>query len=192
MIAPLLAFDIETQKTFEEIHGGAIADLKLAVACTLDLETGKTVAYREADAAALGDALRAARLVVGFNHLRFDFKVLEGYGLSFQGCNSFDIMADLEQRIGRRVSLESVARETLGRGKTGDGLAAVSLYKAGEWDRLIEYCHADVRLTADVMLHGMRSGSVRYKEKGTGIVRSVLTPWRLVPAVARAWQPGLL
>jgi DEAD/DEAH box helicase domain-containing protein len=64
------------------------------------------------------------------------------------------------------VSLDSLASATLGTGKTGDGLQAIRLFRAGEIQKLSDYCLADVRLTRDLYEYGAQHGELYYLKAG--------------------------
>ncbi len=189
MDGPVLAFDIETQKLFSEIPGGRISDLLLALAVTVDVETGETKTFHADQHAELIRTLYSARLVLGFNHLAFDFRVLEGYGLDARTVHaSFDVMMDLVNHVKKRVSLDSVARGTLGRGKSGNGADAPILFRTGKIKELEEYCRQDVALLIDVFEHGFRTSRVSFMEKGrvAEVRRPVNVYWSSIREVAEA------
>ena len=58
-----------------------------------------------------------------------------------------DILDEIELAYGSRISLDMLAKTNLGTQKTSHGLEAIEFYKRGEWDKLIEYCTHDVRIT---------------------------------------------
>lgn len=158
----VLVFDLETQRSFDEVQGRRLDRLGLSLAVVFAYGRGFT-AYREEAAEALVRRLAAADLVVGFNHRRFDLEVLRPYDPAelLADARLFDLMEDLAGRLGHRISLDSLARGTLGAKKSGDGLQALEWYKRGDFARLEKYCKEDVRITRDVWEAGRRLGSVR-------------------------------
>src|SRR6185295_15103726 len=102
-----------------------------------------------------GPRIQAAELVIGFNIRRFDMPVLQPY-LPFPVAPLpvLDIMEEIVKVLGHRVSLDSVAQATLGRGKTGHGLEALQWFKEGRFDLIVKYCLDDVKLTKDVYDYG--------------------------------------
>lgn len=190
MKRPILVFDIETQRLFEEIKGGRTADLKLACAVVQEFESGAKHVFcvmhgdGTEQARELHRLLSTASLIVGFNHERFDFRVLEGYGVSFKGFPSFDLMLDIEKRAKRKHGLDAVCRATLGKGKKGEGAMAPHLWRQGRFDELVTYCMGDVELTSELFLHGLTYGRVAVST-GPG-PRWVHAPWKGEPQVARA------
>ena len=53
-------------------------------------------------------------------------------------------------RTGRRVGLNTLSLINLGRGKTGAGLEAPTLFREGRLEELKSYCLNDVLLTKDL------------------------------------------
>ena len=160
-------WDVETQRLSSEVPGGwgAIDKFGLAIACVEDLDSGEMWKFREDDVAALVTVLIEAELVVGFNSVDFDSRVIEPYYRKLASpadqplakrLRHLDIFQEAKQITGEWPSLEKMARANLGRGKTGDGLQAVALYKAQRFDELEAYCGEDVKLTADLWRLGQK------------------------------------
>lgn len=157
-----LVVDIETQKIAQDVGGWANIDkLGVSVACAYDSKSGEFVAFREHELDRLARLCRE-RLVVGYNIINFDLKVLSAYGFDSKKYDVFDIMLDVEQSSGwRYVKLDNIAKATLGSAKSADGLQAVEWYKRGEIDKIIEYCMKDVEITRDVFTYGMKNGHIK-------------------------------
>jgi len=76
----ILYFDLETQKSAEEVGGwDKISDMRMSVGVLYSTATGSYRIYPEREVDQLIKDLQRADLIVGFNHLRFDFEVLHGY-----------------------------------------------------------------------------------------------------------------
>jgi len=167
-------FDIETLRSADEVGGWSRAHrMGVAVAVACHLEEGRFEVYREPDVPRLIADLKGARLVVGYNSLRFDYAVLSGYTGEAYGRTlpTLDLLESLRGRLGFRVGLDHVARETLGRGKIGDGLQSLEWVREGRLDLVEEYCRVDVEILRDVYLHGRREGYVVVSTKGSGRIR---------------------
>lgn len=157
-----LVLDIETQKIAQDVGGWDHIDkLGVSVACAYDSKTGEFLAYRENELEQL-HKLCKERLIVGYNVVGFDLKVLTAYGFDPKRFDVFDIMVDVQQTSGwRYVKLDAIARGTLGTEKSADGLQAVEWYRQGQIDKIIEYCKKDVEITRDVFTYGMKNGQIK-------------------------------
>lgn len=157
-----LVLDIETQRLVQEVGGWDHVDkLGVSVACVYDSKTDAFRSFLEKDLKEL-IALCEERLVVGYNVRGFDLPVLVPYGLEIGRLDVFDIMYDVETLTRQRfLKLEYLARGTLGEGKSADGLMAVEWWKAGEIQKIIDYCMQDVKVTRDVFQFGRQNGFVR-------------------------------
>ena len=154
--------DVETLRLSHEVEGGwgNIRAFGLAVAVTWDKEHGFR-RWFETDAAELVGELGSFTRVVTFNGNRFDLEVLRAYApVEEVRRRSFDVHEKLHQQLGHRVKLDQLVRDTLGAAKTGDGLQAVEWWRAGQKDRVVEYCQQDVALLRDVVEHGRAKGYV--------------------------------
>ena len=139
---------------------GNIRGFGLAVAVTWDKDT----AFRrwfESDAEKLVQELESFTHVVTFNGNRFDFEVLRAYSPvhGLQG-RSFDVHEDLYKRLGHRVKLDQLAKDTLGTAKSGDGLQAVEWWRAGKKEMVAQYCEQDVAILRDLVEFGRAKGYV--------------------------------
>jgi DEAD/DEAH box helicase domain-containing protein len=164
-----IVFDIETQYLAGEIPGGwnNLPGMKLSCAVVYDVDQEKYYVYREESVQELIRHLRASTLVIGFNSIRFDDGVLQGYtSFNLQGLPSLDLMADLQKKLGHRLSLAHLAEHTLGGAeKSADGLLAVQWWREGKYDQVIEYCKMDVKLTHDLWKFGRDHQHVLFQSK---------------------------
>lgn len=164
----IVYFDLETQNTFNDVGGrNNIAALKLACGVTWSTERNDFAVYWEKDAAALVAELKDADRVIGFNIVNFDYEVLKPYAPAdaFRALRTTDMLADIHRMLGFRVSLDSLAKACLGATKTADGLQSVAWFRAGELDKVAEYCKADVDITRRVYEFGRNNGFVNYHSK---------------------------
>lgn len=166
-----LVIDVETQKLVQEVGGWDHIDkLGISVACAYDSKTDQFLAFRENELKSLIE-LCEERLVIGYNIRGFDLPVMVPYGLEIKRLDVFDIMYDLETLTRQRfLKLESVARGTLGAGKSADGLQAVEWWKAGQIQKIIDYCMQDVKVTRDVFQYGRQNGFVKIQRSEEKVV----------------------
>ncbi len=162
----VLVLDLETQRSAEEVGGWEhCARMGLAVAVTQDLESREVWVYTEAEVETLLAHLSGAAWIIGFNLRRFDFAVLRGYrDLNYAELPVLDILEEVQASLGFRLSLNHLAQETLGAPKLADGLQSLVWFKAGELEKVIEYCKADVDLTRRLFEFGRSHGYLVYRD----------------------------
>lgn len=155
-MAEKLVIDLETQKEFSEVEGRKPELLLVSVAGVYSYEANRYDAYLEEDVATkLAPRLKEAELIIGFNSRRFDLPVLQPYlPYPVDPLPQLDILEEIVKALGHRVSLDSVAQATLGRGKSGSGLEALKWFKEGRFDLITKYCLDDVKLTKEVYDYG--------------------------------------
>ncbi|KAB2639595.1 MAG: helicase [Verrucomicrobia bacterium] len=188
MAAPnIVYFDLETQRSFGDV-GGFSNKSKMGVSVGVSYSTarGGYEIYPENEMERLGEELVRADLVVGWNHLQFDYPVLQPYifhTLAEQTLN-LDMMLELEKLLGFRLKLDSVASATLGTGKTADGLDALRWWqqhkKNGEFAplrKIAEYCAFDVKVTKCVHEYALQHGLLKYDDRN-GRVVEIAVDWK--------------
>ena len=163
----IVYFDLESQKLFHEVGGRDASKLLLACGVTWSSERNDFAVYWEKDASALIAELRAADRVIGFNIIHFDYEVLKPYAHNenFRSFRSTDMLQDIFRTLNFRLSLDSIAKATLGPTKTADGVQSVEWYRNGELDKVAEYCKADVDITRRIHEFGRDNGFVYYYSK---------------------------
>ena len=97
--------------------------------------------------------LKDAGLVIGFNTKYFDYAVIQPYlkEVIIKSLPSCDLMEDVTNVLGHRLSLDSIAQATLGTQKSGHGLDAIRYFREGNMEKLKSYCLDDVRITRDIL-----------------------------------------
>jgi DEAD/DEAH box helicase domain-containing protein len=175
----LVYFDLESQKLFEEVGGRDPSKLLLACGVTWSTARKDFSVYWEQDAPALIAELKSADRVIGFNILHFDYEVLKPYapGENLRSIRSTDMLQDVFKALGFRLSLDSIAKATLGATKSADGLLSVQWFKNGDLEKVAEYCKADVDLTRRVHEFGRENGYIHYYSK-LGSKLKVAVNWK--------------
>ncbi len=161
-------FDLETLRSAADVGGWHKAHrMGVAVGVACFLEEGRFEVYPEGQVGALVEALRRASLVIGYNIKRFDYLVLAGYtGEDFaRTLPTLDLLEDVACRLGFRVGMGHLAQETLGIGKSADGLQSLEWVRQGRLDLVEQYCRKDVEILRDLYLHGRREGFLFYRDK---------------------------
>ena len=163
----IVYFDLETQMLQEEVGGWENAkDMRVSIGVAYDSGSKSYYEFDESRIPQFLDLLWNASLVVGFNIEGFDYKVLSRYcSTDFSVLPTWDIVSMINPYLKRRVSMNNLAKTTLGLKKSGDGVKAVELYRAGELDKLIEYCKQDVDIVRQLFRHGCSDKSLEYIDK---------------------------
>lgn len=163
----LVYFDLETQKSAEDVGGwNNIRDMKMSVGVTYSTQRGGYKIYGEKDVHALIEELLKADLVIGFNHIRFDYEVLHGYSvMDLRQAPSLDLLVELQKAINHRLSLDSIASSTLGVEKTAEGLQAIEWFRQGKLLEIAEYCCYDVKITRMVHEYGEAHKQLFYQNR---------------------------
>ena len=178
----ILYFDLETQKSSDEVGGWSpvqIKLMKLAVGVVWDSREQKYFTYLEDEAGKLAEKLHTADLVVGFNVIGFDYTVLEGYGpFNLKEINTFDMLLDVKKILKFRLGLNHLAQHTLNAEKSADGLISIQWYKEGKMDKIIDYCKQDVAITRDLFLFGERESFLKYKTR-SGKIDEFKVDWKI-------------
>lgn len=176
----LVFFDLETQNLLQDVGGrSGIEKLRLSCGVTFSTERNDFAVYWEKDALALIEELKSADRVIGFNLIGFDYPVLRPYaqGFNFASLRTLDLLQDIHRTLGFRLSLDAIAEASLGTTKSADGLKAVAWYRAGELDKVAEYCKVDVDITRQVYEFGRDNGFVHYRSK-LGSKLKVAVNWK--------------
>jgi DEAD/DEAH box helicase domain-containing protein len=151
--------------------------MKLAVGVVWDSCEQEYFSYLEGAALQLVKKLRTADLVVGFNVKKFDYGVLQPYAdFDLDEITTFDMLIDVNKKLGHRLSLNHLAENTLNAEKSADGLVSLKWYKEGKIDKIIEYCKQDVEITRDLFLYGESHGHVKYSTR-SGVAKDLKVNW---------------
>ena len=183
----IMVMDIETKRSAQEVGGWNKAHLmRVAVAVVWDSKDDKMYAYKEDEVDAMLKHMAKADLVVGFNIIGFDYKVLSAYDDgTVDKLPTFDILYDVHERLGHRLSLDHLASNTLGSKKTADGLQSLKWVKQGRLDLVEEYCIKDVEITRDLLYHGIEKKYLRFERKNSGKMELAID-WEIDELVDKA------
>ncbi|MBW1914463.1 MAG: DEAD/DEAH box helicase [Deltaproteobacteria bacterium] len=178
----IVYFDLETQKLAQEVGGWCNTHLmRVSVAVVYDSFKKEFFSYTEDKVDDLIDHLEKADLVVGFNIRKFDYSVLSAYTNKNlkKELPTFDILEDVYKRLGFRLGLDHLAHETIGTGKSADGLMAVEWFRNREMKKLTDYCRQDVVTTRDLFLYGVNNGHLIYRRKKEKQRVRLMVDWEL-------------
>ncbi|MES2996665.1 MAG: ribonuclease H-like domain-containing protein [Verrucomicrobiota bacterium] len=180
----IVYFDLETQKSFSAV-GNKKEHMGISVAVTYSTARGSYEIYGDGEFDKLGEELVRADLVVGWNHVQFDYPVLQPHVFPtlIEQTRNLDMMLAVQEILGHRLKLDCVASACLGAGKTADGLDALKWWqehkKSGDFAplrRIAEYCAYDVKVTKAVHEFALSNGHLKYDDK-SGRVAEVAVSW---------------
>ena len=161
-----LVIDIETQNSFKDIGGKTnLGALKVSLVGAYLYGEDKFLTFMEDEMEKLGELIKKAELVIGYNLKGFDYPVLQSYlkHINFNSIKTLDIMEKAQQYLGYKIKLDAIAHASLGLGKIGTGLGAIEYWEQGKIDELKKYCLKDVEITRDVYEYGAKNKMVKFK-----------------------------
>lgn len=197
-----LILDVETQKTFDEVGGYYPEKLGISFVGVIERETlptawgeaVKETRYEifESDLPGFWRVMETADVIIGFNLDGFDIPTFKPYyNGDLKQLPTLDLMLRFKDKAGHRISLDSIAGETLGVQKSGDGLDAIKYFRDGELDKLAEYCMKDVEITRDIYDYGRLNRRLKYKNKWNEIVE-IEIDFDYTPKVDEGFQMSLV
>mgnify|MGYP001617869376 FL=1 len=169
--------DVETQKSFDQV-GGYFPDrlgISFVGVCIRNGFDGKgeMKGFFEQDSPQLWPIIEHADVVVGFNIVSFDIETFRSYySGNLDKWPVLDLLDRFKVATGHRISLDSIAQQTLGIQKTGSGLDALKYYAKKEFDKLSSYCLKDVEITRDVYDYGRTKGKLKFLNKWNRLIET--------------------
>ena len=123
------------------------------------------IAFMEPDSEYFVQQMQLADVIVGYNHIWFDLPVLQKYAqYDLMTLPSYDIMVEIEKKLGFKPKLNDIAKANLGEFKTDSYEQFKNYYWDKNWEPLIDYCMNDVRLTKDLFVKILNSEPIRYND----------------------------
>jgi len=164
-----IVLDLETKKGFDEVGRQNLQLLGVSVVGIYSYKHDEFKVFLENELDKLISYLKEAKLVVGFNIKGFDYPVLQPYlNFDLSKLPTLDILEEIRNTLGFRLSLDSVAKASLDIGKSGSGLDALKYFREGNIKKLSEYCQRDVFVTREVYEYGRKNSHLLYR-KGAGL-----------------------
>ncbi len=189
-----IVFDVETKNLFQDVGSSDPSALDISVVCIHDSETDSYTSYLEKDFKNLWPILEHTDILIGFNSDHFDIPLLNKYYHGDLGkIKSVDLLKEIHKSLGRRVKLDNVTEATLGKNKSGHGLEAITWWKQGEIQKIIDYCIDDVKITKELYEYALKNGSLKYKDFGGKILEIKLdtSHWEKVGNSSMNFSLGL-
>ena len=167
-------FDTETKKFFDEVEGNDPAKLGVSITSvysrTLDENfdevEGKMQSFWEEEFGEMFKLFERADRIIGFNSNSFDVPALSPYlPPHWPKLHHFDILAEIKKVEGKRMSLNSLAKATLGTKKNDSGENAIKYWNEKTKEslaKLKKYCEMDVEITRDVYDFALKNNVLKY------------------------------
>lgn len=167
-------FDCETKKFFDEIEGFNPGLLGVSIVSVysrtvdeLGIETsGRMDSFWENDFLSMFKLFERADRIIGFNSIGFDIPAMAPYlPKHWPKLKHFDILAELRKVEGKRVSLDAIAKTTLGTTKNDLGVNAIKYWNEHTVEslaKLKKYCEMDVEITKNVYDFVIKNGYLKY------------------------------
>jgi len=167
-------FDTETKKFFDEIEDYDASKLGVSITSvysrTLDENLkevdGKMQSFWEKDFGEMFKLFEKADRIIGFNSIGFDVPALSPYLPDhWPKLKHFDILSEIKKVEGKRMSLDSLAKTTLGTKKNDNGINAIKYWNEQtkeSLEKLKKYCEMDVAITRDIYDYALKNGVLKY------------------------------
>jgi DEAD/DEAH box helicase domain-containing protein len=176
-----VVFDLETQNTFHDVGSNEPADLDISVGSAYDSGTDTYTTVTIDEIHKLWPIFEQAEVLVGYNSDHFDIPLLNKYYPgNLAQIKSIDLMAAIQQSLGRRIRLDDVAQATLGMRKSAHGLMAIKWWREGDIDSIKKYCVQDVKVTKKLFEYMREHKKVLLKDAGKK---------REIPIDTSSWEP---
>lgn len=176
-----IVLDIETQNLFSDVGGKEnLTKLSLSVAGVFSYADAAFLTFTESEMPAFENLIKKTDLIIGFNIDHFDLPILRKYlSLELNKIPTLDIMNEVVNTMGHRVSLDDLVSNTLGKRKSANGLIAVEYWREGRMDELKKYCLNDVRLTRDLYEHGLKNGEIKFTARDANLpyIKTIKVDW---------------
>ena len=109
----------------------------------------------------LDDIFKSGNKLLGHNIVAFDLPVLRD-SLDIYCVRKFlnegqyiDTSKEIVKQHSERISLQNLVDNTLGETKSLESIMAPSMWKAGEYQTVVDYCLKDCKLVYDLYNHGL-------------------------------------
>ena len=156
MISPrVIYFGVSPQKLAAEVGGWSNVDqMGLKDALTYDTTTRKYHSYTKPQITDLTRHLQTADLIVGFNQLQFDYKILSPYtDTDLDALPNFDMLSKIKETLNFPIKRDNLAQNTLGESKRSKGRATLG---------------KRIDTTKKLFAHGCKEGTLFYRSDRFG------------------------
>lgn len=187
----IVIYDLETKHATGEAYNNRKITwddhnlMGISSLCVYDYQTSNYSIHMDDNMEDAVTRINSADLVVGFNQVGFDEKVLRGAGFELRkDLPNYDLLYEGRRGMGWRdgdtfpsgCKLQDFLIGTFGPdfGKTGDGAMAPTLYQTKQFGKLITYNMMDVSRTRKLFEHIWVFGEAKTPRHG---VHKISAPW---------------
>jgi DEAD/DEAH box helicase domain-containing protein len=160
-----IVFDIETTTATPSLSDRDIKEMDVAIVGVYDSSDDSYTSYTKEELSSLWPRIEKTDALVGFNSNTFDIPILNKY---YPGdltrMRSIDLLVSVQEALGRRLRLQTLAEATLGASKSADGLKAVEWWNKGMVEEVRAYCLQDVKITKELFDYARMHGVLKYKD----------------------------
>ena len=159
--------DLEAQHAAADVGGWDHIDrMKCSVAVTFSLREHRLCIHTEDALPELARKLKAADCVIGYNLLRFDLVILEGYeSVNLTGIRCLDMVHEFRRTMGHGVPLDKLLQATFGMPPGTDGNTLMRWWRKGKTLAVAGECCNDVLAMRRLHAHALEHGKVRFRNK---------------------------
>ena len=160
-----IVYDVETKDLIQKDQ--KTEELEISVLGWYNSTTKEISVVDELDLHIFFEEVKETDLIVGFNHIDFDNKIIRKYDHDgvIDSKPQFDMMKLAQNILGHRVGLNAIAKASLGQSKGGHGSLAPKLWKEGRLEELQKYLYQDITLTKDIFIKGLKEDTLSFESK---------------------------
>jgi hypothetical protein len=180
----IVIYDLEIRKEIEECSRGweSLDEMGISVGCAYDYRESRCRVFMEDNLGELVTRLNEpGTLVVAFNHVGFDNKLLRASGYALkpdEQLRNYDMLVISKagakaEKYASGFKLDDHLKALGLPMKTGSGAMAPVLWKAGKMGALVDYCLNDVTQERALFEHIVRDGTLacRFRESAYDVER---------------------
>lgn len=171
----IAVFDAEIKKRIEDCSNGwnSHDEMGISVLVIFDYAEMRYRVFDDRNKDEALEILNAYDLVVGFNTVKFDWKLIHAtwQHTAQRISKDYDVLREIwtakglnpdvfDPRTHGGYKLDDVAFDTIGLRKSGDGALAPVLFQEGRWSELCDYCIRDVQIEKELFEFVAKHGYV--------------------------------
>lgn len=158
-----IAFDIESQTAPTSWDAAGLKQVKISVLGLHRSDSDTYHAYEEHELAEVWKLFEQADRIISYNGIHFDIPVMQNYYAGdLSRIPHLDMIVNVKDALGFRLKLDDLAKATLKKEKSADGLQAVRWWAEGKVQEIKDYCIQDVKVTRGLYDFGKKNKQLFY------------------------------